>query len=291
MSKKLFFIFVLALWLLILGFGLKISAESDWQDKVVFCDVGEGDGILITSKKQKSIVIDGGPDNSILFCLGKNLPWSERRIDLLVISHPDSDHARGAIEVLKRYKVLKILFSGALSDTQIFQELLTALEEEVKEGALIEEAVLGKTFDLENLKISVLLPKESFWQKKPNRDHQAMVVVLLKINNSLALFSGDLEKPEAEELVSNSQLPKVSLLKVPHHGSKNSLATDFYQALSPQIAVISVGKNNRYNHPHKEVLEYLTNQNIKLFRTDIQGTINCLPVNFSWHCQAEGDKF
>jgi len=291
MSKKLFFIFVLALWLLILGFGLKISAESDWQDKVVFCDVGEGDGILITSKKQKSIVIDGGPDNSILFCLGKNLPWSERRIDLLVISHPDSDHTRGAIEVLKRYKVLKILFSGALSDTQIFQELLTALEEEVKEGALIEEAVLGKTFDLENLKISVLLPKESFWQKKPNRDHQAMVVVLLKINNSLALFSGDLEKPEAEELVSNSQLPKVSLLKVPHHGSKNSLATNFYQALSPQIAVISVGKNNRYNHPHKEVLEYLTHQNIKLFRTDIQGTINCLPVNFSWHCQAEGDKF
>jgi competence protein ComEC len=291
MRKNLFSLFILIFWLVVLGFGLRISAEANWQDKVIFCDVGEGDAILITSKEHKSVVIDGGPDNSILLCLSKNLPWSERSINLLIISHPDSDHSRGAIEVLKRYKVSKILFSGALSDTQIFKELIAALEEEVREGATIEEAVAGKELALGNLKISVLLPTESFWQKKPATDHQAMVVVLLNLNESLALFSGDLEKAEAERLASEETLPKVSLLKVPHHGSKNSLAKEFYKALSPKIAVISVGKNNRYGHPHQEVLNYLVSQNITIFRTDIQGTISCLPSNLSWHCQTENSSF
>ena len=233
----------------------------DGKLHVVFCDVGQGDAAYIRAPNGSDIVIDGGPDERVLSCLGKKMPFYDRTIELLILSHPQAAHLTGLIEILKRYQVSQIIDSSAKVDSQAYK----FWEKLIKEKKIKRlEAKAGQGIKVDGqLKLDILWPISNIGD--PN---SLSTVVRLSYGSFSALFTGDLENPS----LSREALAKWEsfLLKVPHHGSKNGLTQKFLEAISPKIAVISVGKNS-YGHPSAEALKLLNF--VKLFRTDKDKTV------------------
>lgn len=254
--------------------------------EVNFFDVGQGDAIFIETPRRQQILIDGGPDSTILEKLGKEMSFWDRTIDLVILTHPESDHLNGPLEVLKRYKIDYILWTGIVRDTAEYKEWQRLLKEESeKDGARIKIAKSGQKIklwrsDLHNIYLEVLYPLENRENQQLKDSNNSSIVCRLTFNQNSFLFTGDIYKSAEKELVirenscSNScEFASLDsdVLKVAHHGSKTSSSKEFIEAVSPEIAVISVKKDNSYGHPHPEVLENLNDINI--LRTDINGDI------------------
>jgi len=254
------------------------SVFFSWPSKnlsVYLCDVGQGDAIFINSPSGFQILIDGGPSNKVLECLSKAMPFWDRKIDLVVLTHPHSDHITGQIEVLERYKVGQILSNDAPHTTPEYFHWLDLIK---KKKIPLELAQTVKAIDLgQDAKVEVLYPKESFRDKKIENLNNTSVVLRLEYAGVSFLFMGDLEKSVQQKIIStwsgeSLSVFRATFLKVPHHGSKNAIDEDFLNLVSPKIALISVGEN-RFGHPAKETLEKLKKHNIDLRRTDQLGTI------------------
>lgn len=239
--------------------------------KVVFFDVDQGDSIFIETPQKHQILMDGGPSpEKILEKLGKEMPFYDRSIDVLILTHPEADHLRGLLEVLKYYKVNYVLYTGIEKDTLTDKEWENLLKEKkpdiifAKAG---EEIISGKT------RLEVIYPFEKMPHKVYKENvNDTSVVILLNYGNISFLFTGDISK-KVEEKIAEKESIKSDILKVAHHGSKTSSSDIFLKAVNPEIAVISVGKDNRYGYPHKEVLERLKKYGIQIFRTDKEGDI------------------
>lgn len=254
--------------------------------EVNFLNVGQGDAILIETPQRHQILIDGGPDSTILEKLGNEMPFWDRSIDLVVLTHPERDHISGLIEVLKRYKVNYILWTGVLRDTAEYKEWLRAVEKEVREGADIKIAQAGQRIilwksDLHNLwksdlhnYMEVLFPFEDLEGKEYKNSNNTSIVARLVFDQNSFLFTGDAYKSVERKLIENQFHLGSDVLKVGHHGSKTSNSKEFIEAVSPEVAVISVGKDNRYGHPHQDTLENLAG--IKILRTDLDGDIKII---------------
>ena len=249
--------------------------------EVIFFDIGQGDAIFIVTPQKHQILIDGGPDSTILEKLAKEMPFWARSIDLLILTHPEKDHLFGLIEVLKRYRVENILWTGVLRDTSGYKEWTNLLE---KEEAKIFIARAGQKIKwsrtiLDHLEI--LYPFEILEGKEFKNTNDTSIVAKLVFGEISFLFTGDAGKSVENELIgeySLSNWPEFAILdsdvlKVGHHGSKTSTGDEFVQQVSPKIAVISAGKGNPYGHPHQEVLEVLEKYGIKILRTDLDGDI------------------
>ena len=244
----------------------------DGNLKVTFFDVGEGDSIFVETPQGHQILIDGGPGLRVLDKLTKALPFWDRTLDLVILTHPEYDHLAGLNAVLSRYEIKNILWNGVTRDTAVFKEWQKALEQEDANVAIVKNGELIKAGPARAL---VLWPNQNLAAQQYNKDsNETSVVLRLDYASTSFLFTGDLpKKAERNLLGANHSLLASNVLKVAHHGSSGSSGFDFLGAVRPQVAVISVGRNNRYNHPAPATLQGLAEFAITVLRTDELGDI------------------
>lgn len=240
---------------------------EDQPLKVTFFDVGQGESIFIETPGGRQILIDGGPDNTILRKLAGQMPFYDRDIDIVIATHPDADHITGLVDVLENYNVGLVIDSGDFKGTGVFREYLDILEEKKYR---YKKASAGGIIRIgENIILEILNPGENLYEKANNNS----VVIRLDYGGDSFLFTGDIERAAEYKLTRNGRDIDVDVMQVAHHGSKTSSSELFLERVSPEIAVISVGQNNRYGHPFSAVLENLEKYGIKVLRTDIHGDI------------------
>jgi len=248
------------------------SQASDNILEVIFFDVGQGDAIFIETPNQAQVLIDGGPDKTVLEKLNQTMPFYDRTIDLIVLTHPDDDHLAGLIEVLNYYQVGHILTSGLKKDTAIYQRWRDLIEER---NTPLTIAQTGQRVILqEGIVLKILWPEQSLIKSLSKNTNNASIVGQLVYGQTEFLLTGDIEKEIEQRLLNQDWNLTSDILKAPHHGSKTSASYNFLKAVNSQIAVISVGLNNRYKHPHLEVLERL--ENALIYRTDENGDIRII---------------
>jgi len=250
--------------------------------EVDFLDVGQGDSIFIETSQKHQILIDGGPSSVILEKLGDKMPFWDRTIDLVVLTHPEKDHLAGLLEVLKKYRVENILWTGIVRETAEYKEWRKLMEDE-KARVFVAQAG-QKIFYDENNFIEILSPFESLEGRLFKESNDTSVVCRLVFGKNSFLFTGDISAKTEKELVEKQNLSLDSdVLKISHHGSKYSSAEEFLQAVSPQFAVIQAGKNNSYGHPAQETLARLKNQQV--FVTAENGDIICCTDSKTIDCR------
>ena len=255
-KQKIGLLIILFLITVIVWFFV-FAQESGKFLKVEFFDVGQGDSIFIETMDKKQILIDGGPDLSILEKIGLKMPFYDRYIDLIILSHPEADHLNGLIEITKRYEVGAIITTGVFRDTEQYKEWLKIIEQKL---IPIYLAKSGGEIDFgNNIKIDILYPFENMAGLLISNTNNSSIVGKLIYNNFEVLLTGDIEKSIEQKLVSSGIDLQADVLKVAHHGSKTSTAEEFLIAVNPIIAVIQAGKDNKYGHPHQEVLERMAN--------------------------------
>ncbi len=253
-------------------FGRRNQADIE----VSFFDVGQGDSIFLKSKDGADILIDGGPNNKVISLLARSLPFYDRSIDVVLLTHPHSDHVTGLIDVLKQYHVGMVLESGADYNTPEAKEFERIIKEKNIKRVVIDRPASLSFSDGALLKI--LLPGESFENKILKNVHDSMVVSELDYENKKILFMGDAEKKLEQKLISEDKIGNTDILKIGHHGSKTSSTQNFIDVVRPKYAIISVGRN-KFGHPNQEVLSRLLNFGVKTFRTDMSGTIRAKITN------------
>ena len=260
------------------------------QDKIVFLDIGQGDSILIQSGMQQ-VLIDGGSGAQVLPKLAEEMPWFDRKIDVIISTHPDKDHMGGLLEVVRRYKVGLLLLPPVPTSTQIQTVWLNELQNQVKAGKLqYRFAWRGDELDVgRNLKLRMVSPTQSIIDSLYGQTNDGSIVARADMNGLSVLLTGDLEMPVEKQLIAanDDRLLDVDVLKVGHHGSKYSTGSDFLAATSPGLAAISVGAKNSYGHPTAETLGRLADAHVPTLRTDLLGSIRLLYKNQRWLLSCE----
>jgi len=243
------------------------SQVTDNVLEVHFFNIGQGDSILIETPNKKQVLIDGGPDKTVLEKLNQVMLFHDREIDLLILTHPDADHITGLVDVLDYYQIGHILTSGFKQDTAVYHRWRELIDEK---NIPLTIAQAGQKVILdENIVLEILWPEQPMVGIKSANN--ASIVSRLVYGQSEFLLTGDIEKKIENILLKRNLNLESDILKIPHHGSKTSSSYNFIKAINSDIAVISVGENNRYKHPHEDVLERLNNMSV--FRTDKNGDI------------------
>lgn len=240
--------------------------------EVTFFDVGQGDAIFIETPYKSQILIDGGPNSIILEKLAKEMPFWDKTIDLIILTHPEKDHITGLLSVLESYNVERILWTGIVRNTSQYDKWKEMIE---KENAEIIIADSSQKIKIGNVFLDILYPFESLEGEEFKNSNNTSIIAQLIFGNSSFLFTGDAGKSIERKILSRYKEDVINsdVLKISHHGSKTSTSEEFLEEVSPEIAVISCGKNNSYNHPHQEVLKNLEKFGIEILRTDINGDI------------------
>jgi len=240
--------------------------------KVVFLDVGQGDAIYIEAPNSKQMLIDGGAGVEILPNLIKVMPLFDKSIDMIIVTNPDQDHIGGLVEVLKNYTIGSIVEPGTESNTLISQNL----QKEILKNKIPK--IIGKSGmhividDKENIYFDILFPDRDVkdWER-----NDGSIVGKLVYKNKSFLLMGDATKYTENLIMWNENLKKLKsdVIKLGHHGSNTSSSLLWLETVNPDIAIISAGKNNRYGHPHKSVLDSLKFLNILYLATYEKGNI------------------
>lgn len=236
---------------------------------VTFLDVGQGDAIYVRAPSGNDLLIDGGPDRSVLSGLGQVMPFYDRALDVILVSHQDSDHIGGLPAVINSYMVSSYFDQGLSFDSEVSKQLFSDL---TSRGVKTFVASRGTIVHLDSeTKLEIIFPEGLIDNWETNR---ASLVAKLTYGGATFLFTGDAPEQIENYLATRDGAKlRADVLKVSHHGSKNSSSLLFTGFAAPQYAVISVGKNNRFGHPDKEVLEILDQLKIETLRTDELGAI------------------
>ncbi|MCX6813110.1 MAG: MBL fold metallo-hydrolase [Candidatus Azambacteria bacterium] len=274
----------LVVWFLVLNQRPGRILETD------FLNVGQGDAILIKTPKGQTVLIDGGPDNKVLEKLGKYLQPLQKRIDIVILTHPHADHVSGLIEVLRRYSVGLVILNGVYLKTDNYDQFLNAIEDN-KVKVLIAEAGEAIHFD-KDLEFDVLSPNknpaglvfnknsESFGTVGNDVNNTSIVGKLIYKNFSI-MFMADATSKIENQLLAYGDSLRSDILKVGHHGSKYSSFTNFLKTAAPKAGIIEVGAKNFYGFPSQAALSRLGMFNINIFRTGQNGDIRVLSNGFT----------
>lgn len=254
LKKKIIIVFIFIVFI--------INNNTIVNNEVHFLDVGQGDSTLIRIKN-KNILIDTG--GNINFNISKNvlIPYFRssgvKKIDYLILTHGDYDHMGEAINLVENFKVEKVIFNcGPYNDLE--NELIEVLDKKkIKYYSYIKE------LNVDNNKLHFLQTKEY------DNENENSNVIYTKLNGYKFMFMGDAGVEKEKDILEKYNVSKIDVLKIGHHGSKTSSDKNFIDEMNPKYSVISVGKNNRYGHPNKEVLNNLDNS--KIYRTDKDGSI------------------
>jgi len=266
MKRSLAFLLILLLLNILSLFPVFYLSSARLE--VSFFDVGQGDSIFIETPEGHQVLIDGGPSYSkITEKLSAEMPFWDKEIDLVILSHPESDHMTGLLSVLENYKVDNVLWTGIEKEGEKFEAWKRMVDEE---GSNVYFAEAGEKVVLNDSVLEVINPEESLKGKVYDDSNDTAVVSKLSYGNSSFLFTGDISSKEEKKTLDLDI--KADVLKVAHHGSKYSTSSEFLEKVSPLVAVIQVGKNS-YGHPTSEVLTRLDNSGIKVLRNDLDGEI------------------
>ncbi len=243
-----------------------VFASASGELMISFLDVGQGDAIFIETPKGQQILVDGGSGRRVLSELSRVMPALDRSIDLVISTHADLDHLGGLVEVLRRYRVEAALENGLKKETDAYP----MWDKEIRLANTPRHIVrAGLRIVLDSgAYIDILGPLED--DDKPNG---MMVVARLVYGETEFLLTGDLEREDELRLLASGLDVKSDVLKVAHHGSRFSTTDLFLEKVAPEYAVISVGSQNRYGHPHSETLERLAHTSARILRTDTNGRI------------------
>lgn len=290
--KKLFYLSIIIL----VGSLFLNSLNNKNQPQLFVLNVGQGSASLIITPDGKNVLIDGGPDAKVLTELGKIMPFYDRVIDLLIITHSHDDHVGGLIDVFERYDVKTVVYTGVVDDTKIYQRLLEAIK---NEQAKVIGAVAGKEFCFPSvsadkdefscqLNMKILYPINSLANKEIENPNDGSVVMLIEHGRNKIVVTGDLEiKGESEVVdawqnkINFSNEDEVVYL-AGHHGSNTSSSKKFLDFIKPDYSIISVGKKNKFNHPSLITTERLKARSKQVWRTDEAGSIKVLIKNNNW---------
>ena len=263
---------ITAVWFVINGILLVVV----WRDygvlshlQVSFFDVGQGDGMLLRTPYGHDVLIDAGPTGSIVNKLGATLPWYNRDLELVIITHPHADHYRGLFEVLKRYEIKKVIVPDVTTTSSLYQKLITQLQEQHIPVIRLKYPIRLRMGH--DLTLDLLFPDHPLGTIKSMND--ASLTGMLTFKHSRILLPGDLEAKGENYLIKKQAHLKADVLKVGHHGSKTSTTEAWLSAIDPDYAIISVGAKNSYGHPHPSVVERLQEHDVTTYRTDVQGDI------------------
>jgi competence protein ComEC len=249
------------------------SVDTNLQ--IIACDVGQGDAILI-QKNTTQILIDGGPNQSVLNCLGRHIPFWDKQIELVILTHPQADHYSGLIDVFKNYKVKNFGESNTNSSSQGYQVLKNLVGGSGVKAIPMHQ---GTSIRVGMMQLDIVWPLPNSEAKNVN---DGGVVTLLKYAQFEALFTADVENEVSDTLSEYSEIQNLNYIKVNHHGSRNGMSQKLLNAVNPEVAVISSSSKNSYGHPHAEIIEMLTKMGVKTLRTDEIGdvTITTDGVNY-----------
>lgn len=283
---KIALVISLALFSLGAIFFYQQARFNDGKLHVVFCDVGQGDAIFIRTPKGTDVLIDGGPDNSVLSCLSNHMPFWDRTIEVVSLTHPHADHLIGLISVLKRYKLESFISEKLENKTESFRELAKIVQNKKINSRYVFSG--DKLRIKDGVVLQVLSPSAEFLQRTSpsgvigETGEFASLILLVSYGQFDVLLTGDSQVIGLSEAIT-AQLPSIEVFQVPHHGSKTGINQGLVDQIRPKLAVISVGKNNKYGHPSKEVIEILRNQDIKTLRTDQDGEVEIVSDGKLWN--------
>jgi competence protein ComEC len=289
---------------IILFLGTILAIIFFWPNdnlQVTFCDVGQGDAILI-SHHHFQILIDGGPDNKVLECLSDNLPFWDRKIEMIILTHSENDHFNGLISVIERYRLSYFVWGGISRESSGFQKLLAQIG---NQGATVIKVTQNDEITIGKIKIKVYWPEAKWVDQQLSANQEKIVfnnhsntsyldqfdTTITTIKNGVdfpfnnfslvldvsfedfnILLMGDADSKIQPQILKTTALKAAEIIKIPHHGSKYAFTNDFFHFFTADQAVISVGENS-WGHPNAELLEQLNQNNIPYWRTDQQKNI------------------
>ena len=275
------------------------TSLPDGKLHIIFCNIGQGDAAYIKFPDGRDMIIDGGPDEKIIGCLSRHMPFWDRHIDIVALSHPQKDHLQGLISVFARYHVDYFLKSDIGSGSDGYRALLRGIADR---RVSVKQVTRGERISIGSGQISVIWPSEDQISRMHSSSEMSdtgvsgnilgsssdanlndgSLVFWLRYGTFDALFPGDADQ-HVEHYYTGEALigGDVEVLKVPHHGSKTGMTQAFIDWLHPKIAVISVGKNS-YGHPSKEAIDMLQNIGSVIHRTDIEGDIEVVSDGTGW---------
>ncbi len=246
-----------------------VRADSGAELTVAFLDVGQGDAIYIEAPNGNQVLIDGGPNMKILRALGRVMPFYDRSIDLIISTHPDQDHVGGLSLVMKRMKIAAVATTENTSETGAY----AAFEEGIRTKNIPRILARAPTRIIldRGIVLEILFPDRNAAGWETNT---GSVVARLTYGEQSFLLTGDSPIAIEKYLVGkNGEKLKTTVLKLGHHGSRTSTSRIFLSAVDPEYAIISAGKDNKYGHPHKEVLTLLDELKIPHLNTADRSTI------------------
>jgi len=245
--------------------GFELLGTNDL--KIHYLDVGQGDSTFIELPNGKTFLIDAGEVDYGKSVVNYIKKLNYTKIDYVFATHPHSDHIGGMAEVIKNFNVGNIYMPNVSSNSSLYLDLLKVIEAKNKK---IVTATAGKSVvESEDLSLKILAPMNKVYEELNNYS----IVLKLTYKEKSFLFMADAEYDVEMDLLNNKTDIKADVLKVGHHGSTSSTNYNFLKKVSPEIGVISVGANNDYGHPKEKILEKFKNQNVKVYRTDLNGNI------------------
>lgn len=286
--------------LILLGGVIVVSERqklSDGKLHIVFCDVGQGDAIYIKTPKGSDILVDGGPDEKVLGCLFHHMPFWDRNIEMMVLSHPQADHLTGLISVASRYSLSYFVTSPAGNVSLGYKKLVDLIK---NNGVRVKNVYTGEVIDFgDGVSFRVVWPEKEWTKRqvdlasginggigeigdaggilgastidKELNDFSTMILV--QMGEFDTLLSGDGDSRIESMVLADNLFPSIEVLKVPHHGSKTAMTEKFIQTIHPSLSVISVGKDNKYGHPVDSTIKQIQNMGSQILRTDQKGEI------------------
>ncbi len=253
----------------------EVDAPEPQDGEVLFhmIDVGQGDAILVTSKSGNMLIdtSENGEKDKLLAYLDA---LEINSFEYVVFTHPDADHIGNAEYIVENYGIGNIIMPDFSKSTQMYERLISAIEKKNVNVILIGESEdceqSGYTFYLGSMLNTVIAPVADI-----NDANEMSVVIKSTYGDTSIMLTGDAEERSEEQILErwNKADLDCDVLKVGHHGSSSSTTKEFLDAVSPSIALISCGKNNKYNHPNKETMDKLIDAGVTIYRTDEDGSV------------------
>ncbi len=286
--KQIFYLNLAIFLLFSSGFSCKnsdfVQNQGKKQEKalkITFLGIGQGDATLIKFPNQEQMLVDCAIDARVIEALGRNMKFHDKVIDYLLITHPDSDHYGGCVDVINRFEIGHIIYNGFEKPYNSFWlSFMESIESERKKGAKYSIIDKQEKWNISGVEIDFLYPDHDLaedplvpGEKKTNSNNTSITLMISYGRNDL-LITGDAEFELENYLVEKYQDQlDVEILKIGHHGSDTSSIKKFLEFTTPEISVISSGKENQYGHPSRRVLKRLQRFGSEIWRTDAQGDI------------------
>ncbi|MDE7266877.1 MAG: MBL fold metallo-hydrolase [Lachnospiraceae bacterium] len=272
---------ILAVSIIASGFLLNLSVTLSAADtdkmEVHFIDVGQGDATLITNGGH-SMLIDAGDDTKGTTIQNYLQKQNIKKLDYLILTHPDADHIGGAPVIITKFDIDKVFMSNYEKDNKTYQKLIQAMDNKRLKG---KTPAVGSQYALGTAQITILAPNKTY-----NNPNDASIALIIQNGDNKFLFTGDAQEPAENDILENDLAVSADVYHAGHHGSRTSTSETFFAAVKPSYAVISCGVGNSYGHPHAQTLNTFRTNGVKVYRTDEQGSIIAVSdgKEITWNC-------